>query len=371
MGPEARQRSHRAESSRASRAAHGARRAIGAYAYADPYHNNPDALPGSENWSQRKTIIAGACALALLLGATFYLQHGSSDDDNSPSADHSVSGAIDSKFGALTRGAIGSGSSSNAGNGAAANQMPDAAGIADCHNQVQARAFAASDALQDLRIAAGPARSDGRACTIEGRESAIAGAPRIRPPERRARAPQTATRCGPATRPRVRTHLGVAVRAAERRRGARAGRQQRRIADAARACDRARGLANSTTAIAKKALTPATNITSTASAQKSAPAPSTASAAIATAPAQAPAQANVADATQAGKPAKPQRIAARLQRNAAAAEACAEADFGTRADKLTRAQARDQRPDRRNGGLVVLAAGHVVHYDRNAARDDG
>ncbi|MBC8640906.1 zinc ribbon domain-containing protein [Caballeronia sp. EK] len=68
--------------------------------------NDPDALPGSERWNTKKTVIAGACGLVLLLGAMFYYQLGDSDGGGgTPSADHSVSGAIDSKVGSLMRGA--------------------------------------------------------------------------------------------------------------------------------------------------------------------------------------------------------------------------------------------------------------------------
>lgn len=78
-------------------------------AYADS-SNDPDALPGSERWSRNKTFIAAACGAVLLAGAAFYLQQsGSSDSDNAASADHSVSGAIDSKVGSLARGAIDTG----------------------------------------------------------------------------------------------------------------------------------------------------------------------------------------------------------------------------------------------------------------------
>jgi hypothetical protein len=73
-------------------------------AYADPRHD-PDTLPGSENWTQRKTIIAGAAALVLLAGAVFYFQH-DSGDDTAASGEHSVSGAIDSKYGPSTHGTI-------------------------------------------------------------------------------------------------------------------------------------------------------------------------------------------------------------------------------------------------------------------------
>ncbi|MDR5783769.1 zinc ribbon domain-containing protein [Caballeronia sp. LZ065] len=74
--------------------------------YADS-SNDPDAMPGSDRWSRNKTLVAAACAGVLLAGAAFYLQEsGTSGGDNAASADHSVSGVIDSKMGSLARGAI-------------------------------------------------------------------------------------------------------------------------------------------------------------------------------------------------------------------------------------------------------------------------
>ncbi|WP_250515374.1 zinc ribbon domain-containing protein [Caballeronia sp. INDeC2] len=98
--------------------------------------NDPDALPGSERWSTKKTVIASACGLVLLLGAMFYYQLGDSDGSGStPSADHSVSGAIDSKVGSLMRGAT------------------DAPTAADRRAAADTRALAAGDTLQGVRVA--------------------------------------------------------------------------------------------------------------------------------------------------------------------------------------------------------------------------
>ncbi|SAL65828.1 hypothetical protein AWB71_03886 [Caballeronia peredens] len=105
-------------------------------AYADS-SNDPDALPGSERWTRKKTIVASACGLALLVGATVYLQFGDSDSENTPSADHSVSGAIDSKIGPLVRGAV---------------EAP-AAPATDRRSQADTRTLAPGDALHGVRVA--------------------------------------------------------------------------------------------------------------------------------------------------------------------------------------------------------------------------
>ncbi|SAL40949.1 hypothetical protein AWB70_03082 [Caballeronia cordobensis] len=114
-------------------------------AYAES-SNDPDALPGSDRWSQKKTIIAGACGLVLVLGAMFYYQLGDSDHVGTPSAEHSVSGAIDSKVGALVRGATDTSSTS---------VMPTAPVTAERHAPADTRTARASsgDALQDVRFA--------------------------------------------------------------------------------------------------------------------------------------------------------------------------------------------------------------------------
>ncbi|WP_321799103.1 zinc ribbon domain-containing protein [Caballeronia sp. J97] len=110
-------------------------------AYAES-SNDPDALP-SERWSTKKTVIAGACGLALLLGATFYYQLGDSDGGSgTPSADHSVSGVIDSKVGSLVRGAT-----DTPTNTTAAPVIAERRALADT------RAAATGNALQDARLA--------------------------------------------------------------------------------------------------------------------------------------------------------------------------------------------------------------------------
>ncbi|MDR5739304.1 MULTISPECIES: zinc ribbon domain-containing protein [unclassified Caballeronia] len=88
----------RAAEHRAKRAEESARNA-----YADP-SNDPDGLPGSGSRDRRKTIIAGACALALAAGAIVVLRQ-ASDEQPVPQTESSASGAIDPKFGAFGRGA--------------------------------------------------------------------------------------------------------------------------------------------------------------------------------------------------------------------------------------------------------------------------
>ncbi|SAL82052.1 hypothetical protein AWB74_06139 [Caballeronia arvi] len=109
-------------------------------AYAES-SNDWDALPGSERWNQKKTIIAGGCGLVLVLGAMFYYQLGDSDNVGTPSAEHSVSGAIDSKVGALMRGATGT------------SDMPAAPATTEQRAPTMTRAPASGDALQDVRFA--------------------------------------------------------------------------------------------------------------------------------------------------------------------------------------------------------------------------
>ncbi|KND58006.1 hypothetical protein BSCH_02317 [Candidatus Paraburkholderia schumanniana] len=112
-------------------------------AYADS-SNDPDALPGSDRWN-RKTIIASACALLLVAGAAVYLQHGDSeggnDIDGAPSADHSVSGAIDSKIGPLVRGTI------------EAPVAPGKPAITQQRGPADTRSLAPGDALHGVRVA--------------------------------------------------------------------------------------------------------------------------------------------------------------------------------------------------------------------------
>ncbi|MDR5775322.1 MULTISPECIES: zinc ribbon domain-containing protein [unclassified Caballeronia] len=101
---------------------------------------DPDALPGSESWSKRKTVIAGVCSVVLALGAAAYLQYGdSNDDDASPSADHSVSGAIDSRFSSLVP-------------GTAPNVNPNVATGAG-NASADARASVSGDTLRSVRLA--------------------------------------------------------------------------------------------------------------------------------------------------------------------------------------------------------------------------
>ncbi|MDR5818185.1 zinc ribbon domain-containing protein [Caballeronia sp. LZ033] len=110
-------------------------------AYADS-SNDPDALPGSDRWSRNKTFIAAACGVVLLAGAAFYLQQsGNSDGDNAASADHSVSGAIDSKVGPLVRGAIDTGNPAN-------NSITPAR-----RAPAEPRALASGDPLSSVRTA--------------------------------------------------------------------------------------------------------------------------------------------------------------------------------------------------------------------------
>ncbi|WP_244197989.1 zinc ribbon domain-containing protein [Caballeronia ptereochthonis] len=106
-------------------------------AYADS-GDDADALPGSDRWNRKKTIIASACGLVLLAGAAFYLQLGDSDSESTPSADHSVSGVIDSKIGPLVRGGT---------------EAPAAPAIAERRKQADVRTLAPGDALQGVRAA--------------------------------------------------------------------------------------------------------------------------------------------------------------------------------------------------------------------------
>ncbi|BCQ25700.1 zinc ribbon domain-containing protein [Caballeronia sp. NK8] len=109
-------------------------------AYAES-SNDADALPGSERWNQKKTVIAGACALVLLLGAAFYYQLGDSEGGGTPSADHSVSGVIDSKVGSLIRGATDT------------PATPAAPAVAERRVPAETRPLASGDPLQGVRAA--------------------------------------------------------------------------------------------------------------------------------------------------------------------------------------------------------------------------
>jgi hypothetical protein len=96
-------------------------------AYADP-----DILPGSQDWTQRKSILAGAVAAVLLTGIVAWWQHGDSGDASTPSEEHSVSGAIASKYAA----------------DAAANAVID-----DKKTQTQTHALSSGDPLSGVRNA--------------------------------------------------------------------------------------------------------------------------------------------------------------------------------------------------------------------------
>ncbi|SAK63196.1 hypothetical protein AWB80_02837 [Caballeronia pedi] len=124
--------SQKAAEYRARRAEEAARNA-----YAES-SNDADALPGSERWNQKKTIIAGACGLVLLLGAAFYYQLGDSEGGGTPSADHSVSGVIDSKVGSLIRGAT---------------DTPAAPVVSERRVPADTRPLASGDPLQGVRAA--------------------------------------------------------------------------------------------------------------------------------------------------------------------------------------------------------------------------
>ncbi|VXC73051.1 conserved hypothetical protein [Burkholderia sp. 8Y] len=94
-------------------------------AYADP-SNDPAALPGTDRWGGKKTLIAGACALALVAAGVAYMRY--SADDRAPAADLSASGTIDPKLGALGRGAADTsdGTDATPSTDASAQQAPSA-----------------------------------------------------------------------------------------------------------------------------------------------------------------------------------------------------------------------------------------------------
>lgn len=118
-------------------------------AYADP-SNDSDALPGSANWDRKKTIAAGACAVAIVAGAAIYLHRGS-DDQPTPAADISASGAIDPKLGAIGRGAT----DAPAESVVLSPSITPAAPSAQTQNAQQdsTRSLAPGDPLQDIRAA--------------------------------------------------------------------------------------------------------------------------------------------------------------------------------------------------------------------------
>ncbi len=114
-------------------------------AYADP-SNDPDALPGPDRWRGSKTLIAGACALALVAGGVAYMQYGA--DDRPASGELSASGAIDAKLGPFGRGATDASNSTDASPSAdaPAQQAPGAA-------KTGASTLAPGDPLQGTRAA--------------------------------------------------------------------------------------------------------------------------------------------------------------------------------------------------------------------------
>ncbi|WP_244140118.1 zinc ribbon domain-containing protein [Caballeronia sp. BCC1704] len=114
-------------------------------AYADP-SNDPDALPGPSRWNGSKTLIAGACALALVAGGVAYIRY--SADDRAASGDLSASGAIDAKLGPFGRGATDASNSTDTSPpaDAPAQQAPGAA-------KAGALTLAPGDPLQGTRAA--------------------------------------------------------------------------------------------------------------------------------------------------------------------------------------------------------------------------
>ncbi|QSN62982.1 zinc ribbon domain-containing protein [Caballeronia sp. M1242] len=114
-------------------------------AYADP-SNDPDALPGPSRWNGSKTLIAGACALALVAGGVAYMRY--SADDHAASGDLSASGAIDAKLGPFGRGATDASNSTDTSPpaDAPAQQAPGAA-------KAGALTLAPGDPLQGTRAA--------------------------------------------------------------------------------------------------------------------------------------------------------------------------------------------------------------------------
>ncbi|WP_250453637.1 zinc ribbon domain-containing protein, partial [Caballeronia sp. ATUFL_M2_KS44] len=118
-------------------------------AYADP-SNDSDALPDTASWDRKKTIAAGACAVAIVAGAAIYLHRGS-DDEPAPAADISASGAIDPKFGAFGRGATDAPAESVAPSPSVTPAAPSAQ--AQTAQQDSTRSLAPGDPLQGIRTA--------------------------------------------------------------------------------------------------------------------------------------------------------------------------------------------------------------------------
>ncbi|MCG7399925.1 MULTISPECIES: zinc ribbon domain-containing protein [Caballeronia] len=286
-------------------------------AFADS-SNDPDALPGSERWNTKKTVIAGACGLVLLLGATFYYQLGDSDGGSStPSADHSVSGVIDSKVGSLMRGAT------------------DAPGTPAAPAAADRRPLAAApsgNALQDVRVA------------LDQHDLATARARlKMLPPQQQARADYESLKDELVKREAQRDAALQLARACERT-SAWACVQQN--AGEALALD---GSNIESQAMLERVISHAGWLAPTAVAALAKRVPGTAPAAdaantAAAAPAQLPAQANVAAAAaQAAKTngfaQKPTPDRRTVQRSTAARWADDDAAYESRAEKIARGQA--------------------------------
>ncbi|MDR5857589.1 zinc ribbon domain-containing protein [Caballeronia sp. LZ062] len=322
-------------------------------AYADP-SNDPDALPGSDKWGGKKTLIAGACALALVAGGVAYMRYGA--DDRAPATDLSASGSIDAKFGPFGRGATDASGSTDATDATSsadqsAQQTPSAP-------KASALTLAPGDALHGMRAA------------LDQHDLTLARARmKALPANQQARPEFDALKDELVKRELQRDAALQLARACERT-SAWACVQQN--AAEALALDGGNGESQAmlervithagwlvaTPQGAKKAA-PAVNATDdtnsgTAAAGSVTPAP----APVANAPAAAPAQANVASAPQAektdalaAKPAPDKRSAQRNANAAAAAAAAAAArqaalddaraagEYTSRAEKLARAQA--------------------------------
>ncbi|SAK46267.1 hypothetical protein AWB82_00851 [Caballeronia glebae] len=302
-------------------------------AFADS-SNDPDALPGSERWNTKKTVIAGACGLVLLLGATFYYQLGDSDGGSSPpSADHSVSGVIDSKVGSLMRGATDAPGTSAA------------PAIAERRAPADTRAAASGNALQDVRFA------------LDQHDLGTARARlKMLPAQQQARAEYESLKDELVKRESQRDAALQLARACERTSAWACVQQNAGEALALdggniesqamleRVISHAGWLApTAVAALAKR-------MPGTAPAADAANAPDATNTAAAqpkpgaTVPAQLPAQANVAAAAQVAKPnmfaPKPAQERHATQRSAAAArQADDDAAYGSRAEKIARGQA--------------------------------
>ncbi|BAN25677.1 putative uncharacterized protein [Caballeronia insecticola] len=297
-------------------------------AYADSSHD-PDALPGSEGWNRKKTIVASACGLALIAGAAFYLQLGDSDSESMSSDDHSVSGAIDAKTGPLARGAVEAPSTSAA----------PAAPVTDRRSQADTRTLAPGDVLRGVRVALdqhdlGAARARLKALPAQQQTRAEYEPLKdelVKRELQRDAALQLARAC-------ERTSAWACVQQNAGEALALDGSNVESQAMLERVISHAGWLApTASAALAKKVPS-----TAPATAATAAPAPSNT---VAPAPA-APAQANVATATPpakqsavAQKPLTEKRTSRSAAARQAAEEARAEAASEARAEKIARAQA--------------------------------